>query len=147
MATDSRKRLELDAWLHDLRRLGGKARTLSERHESLQSLMDLADLRMLEEATKRIIVSLSKKTLYGLPQSRGPEGASRAGAPRPGAGLEAGLLLPARDLSSTDYASSTTPSAGPAGGVADRDGSHRILRVAAGSARVPHPLTKARACP
>jgi len=61
MATDPRKRLELDAWLNDLRRLGGKARTLSEKHESVQSLMDLADLQMLEEATKRIIVSLRRR--------------------------------------------------------------------------------------
>src|SRR5713101_7998296 len=50
MTTEPRKRLDLDAWLQDLRRLGGQARTLSERHESLKSLMDLADLQMLEEA-------------------------------------------------------------------------------------------------
>ena len=55
MATDLRKRLDLDTWLNDLKRLGGQARTLSERHESMQSLIDLADLQMLEEATKRII--------------------------------------------------------------------------------------------
>src|SRR5207247_6342096 len=96
MATDPRKRLELDAWLNDLRRLGGKARTLSEKHESVQSRMDLADLQILEEATKRIIVSLSKKARYGLPQPRNPEGASRAGTTRPGCGLEPALTLPRR---------------------------------------------------
>src|SRR6267378_3329307 len=107
MTTDPHKRLDLDAWLHDLRRLGGQARTLSERHESLKSLMDLADLQMLEEATKRIIVSLSGKALYGLPQSRGPEGASRAGSPRPVGGHEPALALPNIGVPVADYGQAT----------------------------------------
>jgi DNA-binding NtrC family response regulator len=65
-------RLDLAAWLADLRRLGGQARTLSERHDATQSFMNLADLQMLEEATKRLIVSLNKGMLYGLPLSHGP---------------------------------------------------------------------------
>ena len=103
MTTDPHKRLDLDAWLQDLRRLGGQARTLSERHESLKSLMDLADLRMLEEATKRIIVTLSRKALYGLPQARVPEGASRAGSPRPVGSLEPILTLPNSGTTIADY--------------------------------------------
>jgi DNA-binding NtrC family response regulator len=68
-------RLDLAAWLADLRRLGGQARTLSERHDATtQSFMNLADLQMLEEATKRLIVSLNKGMLYGLPLSHGPTG-------------------------------------------------------------------------
>src|SRR3989442_8252989 len=106
MATDQRKRLDLDAWLSDLRRLGGQARTLSERHESMQSLMDLADLQMLEEATKRIIVSLSKKALYGLPFPRERESSSLSGAPRPGGGMEPSFTLPTRDLLAPSYAPS-----------------------------------------
>src|SRR3990172_5902253 len=97
MPTDSRKRLDLDVWLSDLKRLGGQARTLSEKHESVQSLMALSDLQMLEEATKRIIVSLSKKALYGLPLPRDREGSGLIGGARPGGGLEPGLPLPTRD--------------------------------------------------
>src|SRR3989442_4719679 len=107
MATDLRKRLDLDTWLNDLKRLGGQARTLSERHESMQSLMDLADLQMLEEATKRIIVSLSKKALYGLPLSRDREATGLSGAPRPSGGLEPSLTLPIRDFLLSCYAPSS----------------------------------------
>jgi DNA-binding NtrC family response regulator len=75
------KRLDLGAWLADLRRLGGQARTLAERHGSLESLMSLTDLQMLEEATKRIIVSLNKGLLYGVPASidPGPNASGHAG--------------------------------------------------------------------
>src|SRR3989304_6212052 len=97
MPTESRKRLDLDVWLSDLKRLGGQARTLSEKHESVQSLMALADLQMLEEATKRIIVSLSNKALYGLPLPRGRGASGLIGGPRRGGGLERGLSLPTRD--------------------------------------------------
>src|SRR5262245_3342645 len=103
MANDSHKRLDLDEWLHDLRRLGGKARTLSEKHESIQSLINLADLQMLEEATKRIIVTLSRRTRYGMSPPRGPEGANRVGASHPGGGLEAALTLPSRDAIPPPY--------------------------------------------
>ncbi len=61
------KRLDLGAWLNDLRRLGGQARTLAEKHESTESLMNLADLQMLEEAAKRIIHSINTGMMYGLP--------------------------------------------------------------------------------
>ena len=59
------KRLDLGAWLSDLRRLGGQARTLAERHDPHDGLMSLADLQALEEAAKRIILSLNKGMLYG----------------------------------------------------------------------------------
>jgi len=42
--------------------LAGRRRTLSEHHDGLKNLMELADLQMLEEATKRIIVSLSRRS-------------------------------------------------------------------------------------
>ncbi len=70
MATPSLKRIDLGSLLTDLRRIGGQARTLAERHTSLESLMDLADLQMLEEATKRLILSLSKQSVYGLQATR-----------------------------------------------------------------------------
>ena len=144
MATDSRKRLDLEVWLHDLRRLGGKARTLSERHESIQSLIDLADLQMLEEATKRIIVSLSKKTLYGVPQLRDPEGATRAGATRPGAGLEAGLILSSRVSGPSQVASaSPLPADQVPDGPCDSDG---IIGLNDSMRRVRNLITKAAAC-
>jgi DNA-binding NtrC family response regulator len=75
MSAPPGNRLDLGAWLADLRRLGGQARTLSERHDTTQSFMNLADLQMLEEATKRLIVSLNKEMLYGLPLSHGPAAA------------------------------------------------------------------------
>src|SRR5262245_14007302 len=70
------KRLDLGAWLSDLRRVGGQARTLAERHASLEGVMNLADLQMLEEAAKRIIVSLNKGLLYGV---HAPHGAEQEG--------------------------------------------------------------------
>src|SRR2546425_2357231 len=146
MATDPRKRLDLDTWLNDLRRLGGKARTLSEKHESVQNLMDLADLQMLEEATKRIIVSLSKKALYGLPQPRNPEGASRAGSTRPGGGLEPSLTLPTRDAGVAQYVSASPPPAGSFGnepGEAEADG---IIGLTESMRRVRNLIVKAAAC-
>jgi len=146
MATDPRKRLELDAWLNDLRRLGGKARTLSEKHESVQSLMDLADLQMLEEATKRIIVSLSKKALYGLPQPRNPEGASRAGTTRPGGGLEPSLTLPTRDAGTAQYASSSSPPAGSVGNGPDEPEADGIIGLTESMRRVRNLIAKAAAC-
>jgi len=76
------RRLDLSAWLDDLRRLGGQARTLAERHEILEGVMSLADLQMLEEAAKRIIVSMNRGLLYGIPEP----GRSHAG-PAVGLGL------------------------------------------------------------
>ncbi len=102
MATDSTKRVNLGMWLADLRRVGGQARTLAERHDSLESLMNLSDLHMLEEATKRIILALSKSSLYGLPP-RDWEGASLAGMPRPAEALQAALTLPQEPAGHADY--------------------------------------------
>ncbi len=70
MATPPVRRLDLGSLLTDLRRIGGQARTLAERHSSLESLLDLADIQMLEEAAKRIIVSLTKQPLYGTAGAR-----------------------------------------------------------------------------
>jgi transcriptional regulator with PAS, ATPase and Fis domain len=151
MTTDPRKRLDLDAWLHDLRRLGGQARTLSERHNTLQSLMELADLQMLEEATKRIIVSLSKMALYSLPPSRDPEGATRAGNPRPCLSLNPGLTLPTGSSVTSGYGLVSAQAAGssvvpreitPAGNV----GSDSIIGLTEMMRRVHHLISKAAAC-
>jgi two-component system response regulator HydG len=65
------QRLDLGAWLADLRRLGGQARTLAERPEAVEPFMNMADLQMLEEAAKRLIVSLNKGLLYGMPRQHG----------------------------------------------------------------------------
>jgi two-component system response regulator HydG len=93
MSGEALKRIDLEAWLADLRRLGGQARTLSERHDSVQNVMSLADLQMLEEATKRIIVSLTHSPVYGLASPREWEGASAAGPARPAAGTPSGPPL------------------------------------------------------
>jgi two-component system response regulator HydG len=66
------QRLDLGAWLADLRRLGGQARTLAERPDAVEPFMNLADLQMLEEAAKRLIVTLNKGLLYGMPRQHGP---------------------------------------------------------------------------
>jgi transcriptional regulator with PAS, ATPase and Fis domain len=63
-------RRDLDAWLADLRKVGGRARTLAERHHSIDTMMNLDDLQMLEEATKRLIVTLNKNMMYAVPSPR-----------------------------------------------------------------------------
>ena len=68
------RRLDLGAWLADLRRVGGHARSLAERHATLEGVIELGDLQMLEEAAKRIIVSLNKGLLYGVASQPGAEG-------------------------------------------------------------------------
>jgi DNA-binding NtrC family response regulator len=97
------QRLDLGAWLADLRRLGGQARTLAERREAVEPFMNLSDLQMLEEAAKRLIVSLNKGMLYGLPHPHGqgePEAAPRSGnsgpplVSRPAAAAAQGLRRP-----------------------------------------------------
>ncbi len=175
MPTDSRKRLDLDVWLSDLKRLGGQARTLSEKHESVQSLMELADLQMLEEATKRIIVSLSRKALYGLPLPRDRETLGLIGGQHQAGGLEAGLTLPTRDGLSRHYgrapefasmpaagpargsgsasgpapeggAEATPPAFGPLVAAADGPDSVGIIGVTESMRRVHHLISKAAAC-
>ncbi len=146
MATDLRKRLDLDAWLNDLKRLGGQARTLSERHDSMQSLMDLADLQMLEEATKRIIVSLSKKALYGLPLPREGENHPLQGSPRPGGGLEPQFTLPAHGIHGPGYASAPVERADQFAADSDGADSDGIIGLTEGMRRVHHLIAKAAAC-
>ena len=70
MKTPPVTRRDLDAWLTDLRKVGGQARTLAERHHSIDNVMNLDDLQMLEEATKRLIVTLNKNMMYVVPSPR-----------------------------------------------------------------------------
>ena len=70
MALPPVTRRDLDAWLADLRKVGGRARTLAERHHSIDNMMNLDDLQMLEEATKRLIVTLNKNMMYAVPSPR-----------------------------------------------------------------------------
>ena len=67
MAVPSVQQMDLAAWLSDLKKVGGKARTLAERRTVTETFMDMGDLQMLEEATKRIIVAISKKFMYEVP--------------------------------------------------------------------------------
>jgi len=146
MGTELRKRLDLEAWLSDLKRLGGQARTLSERHESLQDLMDLADLQMLEEATKRIIVSLSKKALYGFSLARERDLTGPAAIARPGSTTQPAFILPARDLLDSGYSPSSAERVDrfpidPEGQYADG-----IIGSTEGMRRVHHLISKAATC-
>jgi Nif-specific regulatory protein len=85
MTHDGRKRINLEAWLEDLKRLGGEARTLGESGSSLAALLDPADLELFQEATRRLVVSLGRHgPLYGLPplsawDTSGIAGAASAG--------------------------------------------------------------------
>ena len=147
MPTDTSKRLDLDAWLNDLKRLGGQARTLSEKHDAVQNFMALSDLQMLEEATKRIIVSLSKKALYGL--------AGLPAGPRPRGGMEPGLILPTRDGQNQGYGRPADHRSIPAQAFVvgpepesrdvgpDSDG---IIGLTESMRRVHHLIAKAAAC-
>ena len=100
------QRLDLGAWLADLRRLGGQARTLSERPDAVEPFMKLSDLQMLEEAAKRLIVSLNKGLLYGLPRQHGTGEVAVTGRPAPAAPLTRDAALaaadPLLDLAATD---------------------------------------------
>jgi len=146
MATDLRKRLDLDAWLSDLKRLGGQARTLSERHESTQSLMDLADLQMLEEATKRIIVSLSKKALYGLPHVRERQNNPVQTSLRPVGSLEPSFTLPTRDTLGPGYTPAPVERADRFAADTAEASSDGIIGSTDGMRRVHHLIAKAAAC-
>ena len=85
MTLDGKKRIDLEAWLEDLKRLGGEARTLSECGASLSSLIDPADLDLFQEATRRLVGSLGRHgPLYGLPALPGWDAATIAGAASPG---------------------------------------------------------------
>jgi DNA-binding NtrC family response regulator len=98
MATSIAKRLDLGSWLADLRKIGGQARTLAERHAAVESLMDLADLKALEEATKRLIVSLSKQAIYGLSLTRDGGPPRLAGYAGPAPALDEVLTLPEEQM-------------------------------------------------
>ncbi len=146
MGTEIRRRLDLDAWLSDLKKLGGQARTLSERHESLQDLMDLADLQMLEEATKRIIVSLSKKALYGFSQPMERELAGAATIAMPSGPLEPGFILPARELLDSGYSPSSVERVDRFAMDSTGHYSDGIIGSTEGMRRVHHLISKAATC-
>jgi transcriptional regulator with GAF, ATPase, and Fis domain len=88
MATPPVTRRDLDAWLADLRKVGGQARTLAERHHSIDNMMNLDDLQMLEEATKRLIVTLNKNMMYAVQSPRAAATPGVVRFPRPSAGTE-----------------------------------------------------------
>src|SRR5882672_8197467 len=102
MATEPRKRVDLGEWLADLRRVGGQARSLAERPETVDSLMNVSDLQMLEEATKRILVAMSQRPLYGIALPRDWEGADRSALARPGGAFETGPPVPAAPGGASD---------------------------------------------
>src|SRR6266850_7266175 len=141
MAIVTRRRIDLGTWLSDLRRLGGQVRTLSETHESIQSLMDPEDLRMLEEATRKIILSLNKRSLYGLSVPRGWEVEGRPGAQDTG-GLESALTTPERELAPAGY-SGRAPEPAPKG---ESLHPHGIIGQTDAMLRVLQLIEKAAAC-
>ena len=145
MVTPTAKRLDLGAWLADLRRVGGQARTLAERHESFESLMNLADLQMLEEATKRIIVALSKKAMYGLSLSLDPSDSRRVGLNGPAGGLEANLTPPEGPETPLSYPA-RTPGPSSHRGERARPRPHGIIGSTEGMRRVHQLTDKAAAC-
>src|SRR5262245_59633694 len=108
MPISSTKRFDLGAWLADLRRIGGQARTLAERHEALESRMELTDLQMLEEAAKRLIVSLSKQAIYGLPVPRSGDPPRLLGYAGPASGHDGDPMLP-QGLPSPDLFAEGSP--------------------------------------
>ena len=145
MSTQTPKRIDLGAWLADLRRVGGQARALSERQEVVVNLMSLADLQMLEEATKRIIVALTSKSVYGMPVPRDLEGATLAGVPLPVAGLAGGLTLNGRSATMPTYEGAPAEEAG-AGSDAGPARPHWIVGATEAMRRVHQLIDKAAAC-
>jgi DNA-binding NtrC family response regulator len=136
------KRLDLGAWLADLRRLGGQARTLAERHDSLESLMSLTDLQMLEEATKRIIVSLNKSLLYGVAAPLDPDTGARAAGHAPG--FTAPLTSP--DIPGTEAPYHRRRDDQPQAKERPRTGPHGIIGSTEAIRRVHDLIDKAAAC-
>ncbi|HET8945516.1 MAG TPA: sigma 54-interacting transcriptional regulator, partial [Candidatus Polarisedimenticolia bacterium] len=149
------QRLDLGAWLADLRRLGGQARTLAERPDAVEPFMKLSDLQMLEEAAKRLIVSLNKGLLYGLPRQHGTAEAPAIGRPAHAASPPTrDAMLPAADpllhLSGTEtaqtgppHAPALPPAAPPGPSAAARQG---IIGSTEPMRRVHSLIDKAAAC-
>ncbi len=127
MVIPSTNRLDLGTWLTDLRRIGGQARTLAEKHAALESIVSLADLQMLEEATKRLIVSLSNKSIYGMPLA-GAETERLPPYAGPPSGFEGVLPMP------------------PSGGAGARPRSYGLIGGNEVMSRVQILIDKAAAC-
>jgi transcriptional regulator with PAS, ATPase and Fis domain len=145
MASHTPKRIDLGAWLNDLRRVGGQARALSERQEVVVNLMSLADLQMLEEATKRLILALTSKAVYGLPLPRDLEGATLAGTPAPGAGMDESLTFSGRPSAASGYAGAM-PETVDAGREVIHPHPHWIVGATDAMRRVHELADKAAAC-
>jgi len=141
MATEPRKRVDLGEWLADLRRVGGQARSLAERPETVDSLMNVSDLQMLEEATKRILVAMSQRPLYGIALPRDWEGADRSALARPGGAFETGPPVPAAPGGASDR-----PTTGVSGENLARSRPHGIIGSTDAMRRVHHLTDKAASC-
>ena len=138
------KRLDLGAWLADLKRIGGLAKTLAEKRSVTETLMKIDDLEMLEEAAKRLIVSMSTTSMYGLPMP--PEsGREPRGDTSPVVGLEAGLSPPGPDPDVARYHSTHPPSRREPG-ARQRLHAHGIIGSSESIQRVHHVIDKAAAC-
>jgi transcriptional regulator with PAS, ATPase and Fis domain len=148
MVLPSSKRLDLGSWIADLRRIGGQARTLAEGHAAFDNLFNLADLQMLEEATKRLIVALGNKgaNLYGLlPPMREGEGPPRAVLPGAVGGLEAGLTVPAHPQLLPSYSGAAVATS-RSHTVRPGPRPHGIIGSTESMRRVQHLIDKAAAC-
>jgi Nif-specific regulatory protein len=146
MESSSPKRLDLGTWLADLKRIGGQARTLADRGSVTETVMNLGDLQMLEEAAKRIIVSLSSKAMYALPVARGNAGRNTSDAPVPGGGNgEIPLSLSGASSAATGYAPQRT-TVHAAVGARRRPHSHGIIGSTEAMRQVHHLIDKASAC-
>ncbi len=144
MEMSSGKRFDLGSWLADLKRIGGQARTLAEKGATTEALMKIDDLQMLEEAAKRLIVSLSNGSLYGIPIVSGE---SRPFG-EPGASGRAGTLrmpIPGGASDQRTYSSGTTETRSRTD-VHAVERQHGIIGSTGAMRRVHQLIEKAAAC-
>ena len=144
MEMSAPKRLDLGAWLADLKRIGGQARTLAEKGSVTETLMKIGDLEMLEEAAKRLIVSMSATSMYGFPIP--PELGRASGSDSSQVvGLDAGLSPPGPGPDVAGYHSTRPPSRQDQG-ARRRQHAHGIIGSTESMQRVHHVIDKAAAC-